>query len=278
MDNAFQQNIREVLAKSSTNVAFQLRFWSHSAVCNWIDTNASDLAQRCFYLLNCDYGAARADLFRYSILHKEGGIWCDHKATNKLAGGWDDMFRLLPQPMPELIFATWGGKSNWVGGTLDSSSLLGRADICNGFLCCAPGNAVMGAVIEGVCKNILDYRLAWQHRGSSSSGSASGSSSGSGNRAMTGKDGVLYLTGPRAMSIIVYRILHLHPHLLVDGFAKLGIDFYAVRSYKQLIDDNAHSLGSGVLHYSKLRSAIVLDDVDLRWIPARTKRARGSIA
>ena len=117
-----------------------------------------------------------------------------------------------------------------------------------------------------------------QHRGSSSSGSASSSGSGNGNRAMTGKDGVLYLTGPWAMSIIVYRILHLHPHLLVDGFAKLGIDFYSIRSYKQLIDDNAHSLGSGVLHYSKLGSAIVLDEVNLRWNIARTKRPRGSVA
>ena len=158
MDNAFQQNI---LAKSSRNVAFQLRFWSHSAVCNWIDTNASDLAQRGFYLLNCDYGAARADLFRYLVLHKEGGIWCDHKATNKLAGGWDDMFRLLPQPMPELVFATWGGKkTTWLVARWTLPVCWPRAEICNGFLCCAPGNAVMGAVIEGVCKNILDYCLA----------------------------------------------------------------------------------------------------------------------
>ena len=33
---------------------------------------------------------------------------------------------------------------------------------------------------------------------------------------------MLDFTGPKDMSKIVYPMLHLHPHLLVDGFAKLA--------------------------------------------------------
>ena len=88
---------------------------------------------------------------------------------------------------------------------------------------------------------------------------------------------MLDFTGPKAMSKIVYPMLHLHPHLLVDGFAKLGIDFYAILNFQELISKNDKSVGSGIRHYSLLSSPLVLDSEDRTWNNAPRKRPRGSV-
>ena len=99
----------------------------------------------------------------------------------------------------------------------------------------------MEAVVEGVCTNIEKYKYTSK---------------------TVRKPGVLDLTRPKAMSKIVYTVLHLHPHLLVDGFAKLGIDFHAILNYEELISKNDKSVGSGIRHYSLLSSPLVLDSED----------------
>ena len=77
-------------------------------------------------------------------------------------------------------------------------------------------------------------------------------------------------------------MLHQHPHLLVYGWWKLGIDFYKIRSYEQLVHNNAQVTGSGKPHYSTLKKRIVLPDLapDDRWNPrtppVSPKRFRGS--
>ena len=67
------------------------------------------------------------------------------------------------------------------------------------------------------------------------------------------------------MSDIAYKHLHQHPHLLINGINTLGIDFYAIKHYDELQKANAQSMGSGVEHYSFLRTRIVLDEPDYRW-------------
>ena len=84
--------------------------------------------------------------------------------------------------------------------------------------------------MEGVCTNIENYKFSSK---------------------VVGKHGVLSLTGPRAMSKIVYPMLHMYLHLLVDGVGKLGIDFYAILNYKELVCQNDKSVGNGIPHYSK---------------------------
>ena len=129
-----------------------------------------------------------------------GGIWTDHKATMNLPGGWTQMLGTLPQLVPPLVVATWPGKTNLYEGKLDCSPLLKRGEICNGFLCAARTNPVMWQVILGIRDNIRAYPAKIQE----------------GNDMFVGKKGVLNLTGPLAMSEIMYKHLHMNPHLLVD--------------------------------------------------------------
>ena len=138
----------------------------------------------------------------------------------------------------------------------DCSNILKRGEICNGFLCTSPNHPIMEAVVDGMCTNLETYESSWE---------------------AVGKLGVLRLTGPLAMSEIVYSMLHMHPHLLVDGFGKLGIDFYAVQTFKKLIKSKGDYVGSRTVHYSKLKSKAVLDCEDKRWNRKTEKRPRGSV-
>eukprot|EP00959_Pyramimonas_sp_CCMP1952_P274931 5747332-Pyramimonas_sp.AAC.1 len=75
-----------------------------------------------------------------------------------------------------------------------------------------------------------------------------------GRKEFVGKSGVLRLAGPLAMSEIVRRHPHLHSHILVDGFSKLGVDFYALRTCDALAKENAAGIGGGKKQYSNMRT------------------------
>ena len=47
-------------------------------------------------------------------------------------------------------------------------------------------------------------------------------------------------------------MLHMHPHLLVDGFGKLGIDVYAAQTFNGLVKHNGDYVGSRTVHGSEL--------------------------
>ena len=109
-------------------------------------------------------------------------------------------------------------------------------------------------VVRGVTENIQNYRSHFEKVGVSQAFGA----------ATVGKQGVLELTGPLAFSKIIWPILHNYPHLLVNGFQKLGVEFYKLQSYQSLRHTNG-GLGCGTQHYSKLKTKIVLDEPDLSW-------------
>ena len=88
----------------------------------------------------------------------------------------------------------------------------------------------MEAVVEGVCTNIEKYKYTSK---------------------TVRKPGVLDLTGPKAMSKILYPMLRMYLHLLVDGVGKLGIDLYDILTHKEFVIQNDKSVGSGIPHYSK---------------------------
>ena len=103
VDLTLKHNILDIRRRSP---AFQLIIWTHANVCEWMDAYADERVPCCFYRMNSEYGAARADLWRYYILYTFGGIWTDHKASLSLSGGWNEMLQRLPQPNPPIIFAT----------------------------------------------------------------------------------------------------------------------------------------------------------------------------
>ena len=112
----------------------------------------------------------------------------------------------------------------------------------------------MQVIVEGVCANIENYTFS---------------------RKAVGKLGVQSLTGPKAMWKIVYPMLHMYLHLLVDGVGKLGIDLYDILTHKEFVIQNDKSVGSGIPHYSKWTSPLVLDSEDKTVNKLPRKRPRG---
>eukprot|EP00959_Pyramimonas_sp_CCMP1952_P107552 2248575-Pyramimonas_sp.AAC.1 len=72
----------------------------------------------------------------------------------------------------------------------------------------------------------------------------------------------------------MYRNLHLHPRMLVDGFSKLGIGFYALKTHELLVKENAAGLGSGEIHHSKLKTRIALNAPGRGWNPEQEQDAK----
>ena len=156
-----------------------------------MDENTDERVRRCFYAIDADSGAARADLFRVCILFHEGGIWTDHKASLKWERGWPELLERLPQPTPSLLLSTWGNHNMWKG-CLDASPLLGRGEICNGFIGSAAKHPVLGAILDGICTNIEKYAVNWNFLQMFPDYRPN----------LVGKGGVLWLTGPLALSTI----------------------------------------------------------------------------
>ena len=77
-------------------------------------------------------------------------------------------------------------------GCLDASPLLGRGEICNGFIGSAAKHPVLGAILDGICTNIEKYAVNWNFLQMFPDYRPN----------LVGKGGVLWLTGPLALSTI----------------------------------------------------------------------------
>lgn len=180
-----------------------------------------------YHQINPDYGAARADLFRYLLIYAVGGVYLDIKSTTT-------------QPLAETlraddvyVLSQWdngpGRPFEKVGTNAECRHIPG-GEFQQWYVIAAPGHPFLRAVIEKVLDNIKRYR-PWRH------GHA--------------RIGTLRLTGPRAYSNAIAPLLAHHPHrrtMYEDG---LGL---AYTSYSQT---TAHR-SVYAKHYHTNRTPIVI--------------------
>lgn len=102
-------------------------------------------AGRAYASINPAYGAARADLFRYCLLYRNGGIYLDIKSGAKALGS-------LLRPDDCMLVSTWGRPCNW--GKYGKSNV----EYQQWWLACEPGSPVMRDVIDEVVRRIELYR------------------------------------------------------------------------------------------------------------------------
>jgi inositol phosphorylceramide mannosyltransferase catalytic subunit len=152
-----------------------------------------------FYRINPNYGPARADLFRYLLLYKKGGVYLDIKSS-------------LQQPLDSVlkdddayVLSKWdnGADKVFAGwGIHKELAALGGAEFQQWHLIAAPLHPFLKAVIQQVLRNIDSY-----------------------NPLTTGigKRGVLRTTGPIAYTQSIAALQGTHAHRLVDGALTLGL-------------------------------------------------------
>jgi len=179
------------------------------------------------------YGPARADLFRYLLLYKKGGVYLDVKSTATRPLDTvireDDAFILSHwRNAPDQEHAGWGVFP-------DHPALSGRGEFQQWHVVAAPGHPFLAAVIDAVMRNIDHYDPV---------------------RNGVGKLAVVKMTGPIAYSLAIHPIKDRHPHRLVDA-EDLGFVFsiFGTQGWRQtgLLPHAAHFKS----HYSTATEPIL---------------------
>ena len=100
---------------------------------------------KAYFLINEKYGAARADLFRYLIIYKKGGLYLDMKSA------------VINSPFPEIPYdkdiwvSTWGGKIN-------THLFPDTGEYHNWYIYARKGSPILKDIIEKVVDNIYELQ------------------------------------------------------------------------------------------------------------------------
>jgi hypothetical protein len=140
------ENIREM---RKMNPDWEYRFYSDDDVRDFIERNYEPEILEVYESINPKYGAARADLFRYLLIYKNGGLYLDIKSQITkpldLVIGKSDSF--IYSEWDQNVFRNWGKHSG---------NLL--PEIQNWFILSEPGSSLLAGVIDSVVEGVKNYR------------------------------------------------------------------------------------------------------------------------
>lgn len=182
------------------NPGWDYRFYNDDDIASFIGQHYPSRIWDYYQRIDPRYGAARADLFRYLLMYKCGGIYLDIKSTTT------HPLEAMLQPGDRFIVAQWhtaDGQYAYWGQPHDLRHVAG-GEYQQWHIVSAPGHPFLKAVIEQVLSNIDKYD-PYLHE--------------------TGKLGVLRLTGPIPYTTAIERILDRHPHRFIAGHDQLGFDY-----------------------------------------------------
>ncbi len=207
-----QQNVARL---KSLNPGWEYRFYDDAAIVDFIAKNYPPAVLQYFERIDPRYGAARADLFRYLLMYKTGGVYLDIKssATKPL----DEVL----DPQDRFLLSEWNNESDEfnVWGKHYELRDFGGREFQQWYIACAPGHPYLRSVIENVLRNIDTY-IPGLHG--------------------TGKPGVLRVTGPIAYSLAIHKILGKHPHRIVDSQRDLGLEYTVMKQNSHKKEFKSH--------------------------------------
>lgn len=210
------------------NPNWAYRFYTDDDIFDYIKTHFDEYTLNAYQKINPVYGAARADLFRYLVLYREGGLYLDIKST-------------CVYPLDEIIkdddvfiSAHWQNDIGQIwenAGIYQSLIKLGMqyGEYQQWFILCEKNSPIMKHIINEIINNILSYR-AWHY----------------GFRSY-GKRGVLFVTGPVAYSKAIWQLNYKYPMRIARYDKDLGFVYNALQQSHENI----------LPHYSKFKQPIV---------------------
>jgi mannosyltransferase OCH1-like enzyme len=170
-----------------------------------------------YNLIDPAYGAARADLFRYLLIHAEGGVYLDMKSTT--IRPLDEV--LLPDD--RYILSKWDHNKYYAWGLHPELIDIERGEFQQWHVIAVAGHPFLLAVIQQVIQNILQYDM-----------SITG----------VGFGGVIRTTGSIPYTTAIEAIRSIHPYRQVEIEQDLGIIY-------SIYDSNSNDSRQNHRHLSK---------------------------
>jgi hypothetical protein len=135
------------------NPGWEHRFYDNNAVLDFIHKEYGDKIVEYYLRISPEYGAARADFFRYLVMYRIGGVYLDIKSSAKLPFDTvlrpDDTFLLATWPQDDPQFTSWGA--------YPELAAIGGFEYEQWHIIAAPGHPFLREVIERVLYNIDHY-------------------------------------------------------------------------------------------------------------------------
>jgi hypothetical protein len=191
-----EANVRHI---QTLNPGWKYRFFDDEAISLFIGNEyGRDVLAR-YDQLNRSYGAARADLFRYLLLYRFGGVYLDIKSG---------LFRPLDEIVTahdRFILSHWNQCSDRAGwGEHAAIAHVPGGEYQQWHIISAPGHPFLRAVIVSVLAGVESYR-PWRHG--------------------VGRQSVLTITGPIAYTRAIFPLLDHHPHRKFASEEELGLRY-----------------------------------------------------
>lgn len=208
---------------------WNVRLYDNQDIARFIMASYGPATLALYQLVNPRYGAARADLFRYLCIYRQGGVYLDVKSTTLVPlHDW-----LTPQD--SYILSQWDHAdprySDW--GHHPALQHISGGEYQQWFIAASAEHPLMRAVLLAVFENIVQYRALPPR---------------------FGKMGVYEVTGPIAYSLAIHDALGTtqpppsHRHCMVERDGWLA--------YNCLGRPDGH-VTPDVPHYSRLKEPVV---------------------
>ncbi|NEX23531.1 hypothetical protein G3480_25165 [Thiorhodococcus mannitoliphagus] len=213
------------------NPSWVYRYWNDKEIVCFINEVFGWDVLRRYLSINAQYGAARADLFRYLCIFYYGGVYLDIKSTVRFP--LDEIIK----DDDEYILSYWNNEpgDRYAGfGLHPELDFSPHGELQQWHVIAAPRHPLLRQVIEGVLDNIACYRFDANGRG---------------------KPGVLRTTGPIAYTRAIYPHISEHNCRFISAESS-GIEY-------RVIDDH-HSYLGGRWHYSEQTAPIVMSDASMK--------------
>lgn len=207
------------------NPSWIYRYWNDEEIVCFINEAFGWDVLRLYLSINAQYGAARADLFRYLCIFYYGGVYLDIKSTLRTS------LNEIIKDDDEYLLSYWNNEpgDRYAGFGLHSElNFSPRGELQQWHVIATPRHSLLRRVIENVLDNIARYRIDLNG---------------------CGKLGVLRTTGPIAYTKAIY------PHISEHNCRFISAEGSGIE-YK--IFDDHHSRLGGRLHYSEQTAPVVI--------------------
>lgn len=231
LPEALRDNVADLIA---ANPGWDHRLYDDRAIEQFISGHYPAEILAAYLRIRPEYGAARADLFRYLVIYRLGGVYLDIKSrfTRPIAEivGGDE----------QIILSQWrngAGQAHQGFGLHRELAHIAGGEFQQWHIIAAPGHPFLRAVILAVLSNIEHYS-PWSFG--------------------VGRIGVFRLTGPIAYTLAIHPLLGTAPARVVSDEGELSLEYSITGDY---VHKDAFQR-----HYSQYDTTILTLPLAAHWL------------